>query len=154
MTSLYSMAFLDFTNEKSSVSFPCATPSGAAYDFDAFVVTLDAIGDAVAAVSLCTRGKESALVDVAAGSVSLPSDAHAQREVGLRVFYHDTTTNKKYHLTIPGPDLDLVATQGYDDVDWSITELAALETALEANMLSPVGNAIEIDSGRIVGRRS
>lgn len=154
MASLYSMGFLDFTNEKSSVSFPCATPSGASYDFDAFVVTLDAIGDAVAGVTLCTRGKESVLVDVAAGSVALPSDAHAQREVGLRVFYHDNTTNKKYHITIPGPDLDTIASQGYDDVDWTITELAALETALEANMLSPVGNAITVDSGRIVGRRS
>ena len=154
MPSLYSMGFLDFSDEKSSVSFPVATPSGAAYDFDAFVATLDAIGDAVEAISLCTRGKESVLVDVAAGSITLPADAHAQREVGLRIFYHDATTQKRYHVTIPGPDLDTVASQGYDNVDWSITEMATLETALEANMLSPVGNAIVIDSGRIVGRRS
>lgn len=154
MASQYAMAFLDYSNERSSVAFPVATPSGAAYDFTAFIATLDAIGDAVEAVTLCTRGKETVLVDVAAGSVALPSDAHAQRELGLRVFYHDTTTNKKYHVTIPGPDLDTVGSQGYDDIDWSITEMAALETALEANMLSPVGNAIQIDSGKIVGRRS
>lgn len=152
--SLANISFLDFSGEKSSVSFNVVTPSGATYDWDAFAVIIDGIIDAIEAVSLCTRGPENVRVELAAGSVTLPTDEEAQRELGLRVFYHDTTTNKKYHVTIPGPDLSLMATAGFDLVDWTGTEMAALETALEANVKSPTGGAISVDKGAIVGRRN
>ena len=146
--------FLDYSGEQSSVTFNMENPSGAAYDWAQLAADLDAVADAIEAVSLCPRGKDSLFIDVAAGSVSYPADENAQREAGLRIFYHDTTTNKKYHVTIPGPDKSLMAVQATDVVDWSGTEMAALETAFEANVLSPDGNAVQIDKGVLVGRRN
>lgn len=152
--SLANISYLDFSGEKSSVSFNVVTPSGATYDWDALEAIVDGIGDAIDAVCLCTRGNDTIRVVAQVGSQALPADEEAQRELGLRVFYIDTTTQKKYHITIPGPDLSLMVNAGFDQVDWSGTEMAALETALEANMLSPDGNAISLTSGYIVGRRN
>lgn len=152
--SLATIQFLDISREKSSVAFNVATPSGAAYDWDALAAVVDTVADAIEAVCLCTRGPESLRVEMAAGSVATPSDDFAQRELGLRIFYIDTTTNKKYHVTIPGPDASLMVSSGFDEVDWSGAEMAALETAFEANVLSPDGNAVQITTGKIVGRRN
>lgn len=152
--SLANIQWLDHSGEKSSTAFNVATPSGAAYDWDALAAIVDGIIDVFEDVCLCTRGPESVRVELAAGAVTYPASEDAQREAGLRIFYHDTTTNKKYHLTIPGPDKSLMAVAGTDRVDWAGTEMAALETAFEANVLSPEGNAVSIDGGRLVGRRN
>lgn len=152
--SLATISFLDFSGEKSSVSFNLADPSGATFDWDALVAKLDGIGDVIDDVCLCTRGNDSLRVVAQIGSMAFPADEEAQRELGLRIFYVDTTTWKKYHFTIPGPNLPLMVVTGHDRVDWSGTEMAALETALEADMLSPDGNAIQLTDGFIVGRRN
>jgi len=152
--SLATIQYLDYSGEKSSVSFNVDTPSGAAYDFAQLIADVDTVGDAIDAVCLCTRGPDSLKVELQAGSITLPSDEDAQREAGLRIFYHDTTNNKKYHVTIPGPDKSLMAVQATDIVDWAGTEMAALEAAFEANVLSPDGNAVSIDKGTLVGRRN
>lgn len=152
--SLATIQYLDFSGEKSSVAFNVATPSGATFDWDALAAVVDTVGDAIDAVCLCTRGPDSIRVQIADGSVSYPASEDAQREAGLRIFYHDTTNNKKYHLTIPGPDKSKMAVAGTDRVDWADTDMAALETAFEANVLSPDGNAVQIDNGFLVGRRN
>lgn len=152
--SLANIQYLDYSGEKSSVSFNVATPSGAAFDWDALAAVVDAVADVIDDVCLCTRGPDSIRVELAAGSVAYPVSEDAQREAGLRIFYHDTSTNKKYHVTIPGPDKSLMAVAGTDRVDWAGTEMAALETAFEANVLSPDGNAVAIDNGFLVGRRN
>lgn len=152
--SLANISYLDFSGEKSSVSFNVATPAGATYDWDALVAVVDTIGDAIDAICLCTRGNDALRVVVQTGSQALPADEEAQRELGLRILYVDNVTAKKFHITIPGPDLSLMLNAGFDQVDWGETEMAALETALETNMLSPDGNAITITNGYIVGRRN
>jgi hypothetical protein len=152
--SLVNISYLDFSGEKSSVAFNVVDPSGATYDWDALEALVDGIGDAIDAVCLCTRGNDTIRVVAQVGSQALPTAEEAQRELGLRIFYIDTTTQKKYHFTIPGPDLSLMVSAGFDQVDWSGTEMAALETALETSMKSPDGNAISITSGYVVGRRN
>lgn len=152
--SLATIQFLDFSGEKSSVAFNLVTPSGATYDWDALEATLDTIGDAIEAICLCTRGPENIRVEAAPGSVTLPTDEEAQRELALRIFYHDDTSNKKYHVSIPGPDLAQMAVAGQDVVDFSAGAMATLLAALESDMLSPEGNAIVVDKGVIVGRRN
>jgi hypothetical protein len=47
-----------------------------------------------------------------------------------------------------------MAVQATDVVDWGGAEMAALETAFEANVLSPDGNAVQIDKGVLIGRRN
>jgi hypothetical protein len=152
--SLATVKYLDFSDEVSSVSFNVATPSGASYDWAALETAIAAVRDAMTAVSLCTRSKEQVNVQTDAGSLTRPSDEAAQRELGLRIFYVDSVTQKKYHVTVPGPDTSLMASPGFDIVDWSGAEMVALETAFEANVLSPDGNAVSILTGKIVGRRN
>jgi hypothetical protein len=151
---LVNVKFLDFSDEASAVSFNVADPSGATYDWDALETAIGVVTSAIEAVSLCTRSTEQISVKTDLGSAARPADEEAQREQGLRVFYMDNTTQKKYHLTIPGPEVALMASPGFDVVDWSGSEMAALETALEAGILSPVGNAISILTGKIVGRNN
>ena len=148
------LRFLDFSDEASQVAFNVADPSGAAYDWAGLVTAIGVVTTAIEAVTLCTRSTESISIKTDLGSLVRPTDEEAQREMALRVFYVDNTTQKKYHLTIPGPQVDLMASAGFDVVDWSGTEMAALETALEAGILSPDGNAISILTGKIVGRRN
>jgi hypothetical protein len=151
---LATIQYLDYSGERSSVSFNVEDPTGAAYDWDALVATVDGIGDLIDAICLCTRGNDSLRSVVQVGSVAIPADEEAQRELGLRIFYQDTTTQKKYHFTIPGPALALMVQPGFDQVDWQGAEMAALEAGLESDMLSPDGNAIQLINGFIVGRRN
>lgn len=149
-----SIRWKDFSHEYSSTAFNVEDPSGAAYDWAALEASVDAVVDAMEAVTYCSRGREQITVKAAIGTEVGPADEEAQRELGLRIFYQDDVTNAKYHVTVPGPRLDLMASAGFDVVDWSGAEMIALESAFEANVLSPVGNAVSIITGTIVGRRN
>lgn len=144
----------DYSGEYSSTAFNLDDPSGATYDWAALEGALDAVGDAMEAVTFCTRGKESIAAQVTLGSDAYPTDEEAQRELALRIFYQDDVTGKKYHVSLPGPQLPLMVSLGFDVVSWSGAEMIALETAFEANVLSPDGNAVSIVTGTIVGRRN
>lgn len=152
--SLATITWKDFSNENSVTQFNLEDPSGAAYDWAALETSLDTVGDAFEALTYCTRGKEQINAQVALGSPAIPADEEAQRELALRIFYFDTTTGKKYQMSLPGPRLDLMVSAGFDIVDWAGTEMATLETAFEANVLSPDGNAVQIITGSIVGRHN
>ena len=84
-----------------------------------------------------------------------PANPYAQRELGLRLFYQDTVSQKKYHLTIPCPDLLVVGSGGTDEVDLSgVSVINAIVNALEAFMVSPEGGPVNFYRGVIVGRRN
>lgn len=92
--------------------------------------------------------------DAIADDPSTPANGFAQRENGLRLFYHDDDNGKKYNLTIATPDSGTLAVPGTDEVPLAQTDVAALVTWLESNMLSPEGNAIVIDKAVLVGRNN
>ena len=83
-----------------------------------------------------------------------PANPYAQRELGLRLFYSDDVTGKKYHITVPCPDLTIVGVGGSDEIDMTLSAAQALITALEALMVSPEGNGVDIYRGVIVGRKN
>ena len=84
-----------------------------------------------------------------------PANPYAQRELGLRLFYQDEVNSKKYHITLPCPDLLVVASGGTDEVDLSgIAVVNAFVQALEQFMRSPEGNEVQVYKGVIVGRRN
>lgn len=85
---------------------------------------------------------------------SRPVSPYAQRERGLRFFYSDDVTGDKYNVTLPAQDATIVDNPGSDDVDLAITEVAALVSWLEANIETPGGNSITVDSAVQVGRNS
>ena len=153
-SSQYSLSLLDFSGEKSVVQWSAAELTGAAMDVTAWKVTQDAIVDAIMDLSDCTRGKEQFSSVAVQGSESLPAIATAQREVAIRVFYQDDTTGKKYHLSIPGPQVEDYPDAGSDDLDITSGDLAAFVSAFETNAESEAGNSVTVYAARLVGRRN
>jgi hypothetical protein len=97
---------------------------------------------------------EAVNVGISVGNGNPASTATAQREIAIRVFYSDTVTGKKYHFTIPGPEVAEYPAQGTDVIDLAGTNMAALVVLLEADCVSDVGNAIEVNSAKFVGRHN
>lgn len=153
-SSQYSLSLLDFSGEKSVVQWSAAEITGAAFDVTSWKTAADDLADAIMTLTDCTRGKEQFSSVAAQGAETLPSIATAQREVGLRIFYQDTTTGKKYHLTIPGPQVEDYPDAGSDEIDLTSTDMAAFITLFESNAESEAGNAVEVYAARLVGRRN
>lgn len=145
--------YRDFSHELSSIQFQVTEPNPDGTDLVALKALLNAIDTALEALTLCINSKETWVINVVENP-SEPSDENAQREAGMRVFCHDDSTARKFHFTIPGPDKSIVAEAGTDKIDLTITEVAALVTAVEAGALSPWGNSVSVDSAKLVGRNN
>jgi hypothetical protein len=152
--SQYSLSLLDFSGEKSVVQWSAAEITGAAFDVNTWKTAADLLADAIMDLTDCTRGKEQFSSIAAQGAETLPAIATAQREVGLRVFYQDDVTGKKYHLTIPGPQVEDYPDAGTDELDITTGDLAAFVAVFETNAQSEAGNAVTIYAARLVGRRN
>lgn len=153
-SSQYSLSLLDFSGEKSVVQWSNPEITGAAFDVSGWKVAADTIADAIMDLTDCTRGKEQFSSIAATGAETLPAIATAQREVGLRVFYQDDVTGKKYHLTIPGPQVEDYPDAGTDELDITAGDLAVFVSAFETAAESEAGNAVTIYAARLVGRRN
>jgi hypothetical protein len=108
------------------------------------------------AMSLLTKLRQAGTnlsIQMDAGLAGLPTAADAQREWAIRWDYQDSVTNKHYRFDTPGP-IDSVVQTGTDLIDMGDALVIAFKTAFEADCLSPVGNAVVLNSGRIVGRRN
>lgn len=151
--SRYSMKFIDWSGEVSNVGLYFEAPSGAAYDIAALLQDFDDLGTAIEDLTDCPLDSESYLVGIVAGDGTPAAVATAQREMGIRIFYSDSVTGKKYHFTVPGPEVAEYPDQGSDVVPLDGTHMAALVTAFELNCLSDVGNAVVITKARFIGRR-
>ncbi len=153
-SSQYSLSLLDFSGEKSVVQWSGPEITGAAFDVTSWKAAQDAIADAILDLTDCTRGKEQFSSIADQGSEVLPSIATAQREVGIRIFYQDDTTGKKYHLTIAGPEVAEYPAAGSDEIDITAGHLAVFVSAFETNAESEAGNSVTVYAARLVGRRN
>lgn len=153
-TSQYSLSLMDYSGEKSVVQWSGPEITGVAFDVTTWKSEMDAIVDAIMDLTDCTRGKEGFSGVAASGSESLPAVATAQREVGMRIFYQDDVTGKKYHLTIPGPQVADYPDAGSDEIDLADTDLASFVSSFETNAESEAGNAVTVYAARLVGRRN
>jgi hypothetical protein len=147
-------SFQDWSQEKSNVSVEMDVPA----DGTAFVTQealIDAMAVAMKALSLCNLNYYGSRY-VQNDQLGEPASEYAQRELGLRLFWRETSGDDpaKGNVTIPGPDLSICATNNSDEVDLSITEVAALVAALEAAWNGTLAVNREIYRARIVGRRS
>lgn len=151
--SLVSFSVRDHSDEYSSVGFNITD-----VDETSWVATNTAIAAIQTALAALTTGNIASKTLVAYNTKvddTRPANPYAQRETGLRLFYQDDVTFKKSHITVPAPDLLVVASGGTDEVDLSgVAVVNAVVTALEAIMKSPEGNAVTFYRGLIVGRRS
>lgn len=153
-SSQYSLSLLDYSGEKSVVQWSGPEITGAAFDVTSWKAAMDNIADAILDLTDCTRGKEQFSSIADQGSEVLPAVATAQREVGLRIFYQDDVTGKKYHLTIAGPEVAEYPPAGTDEIDITAGDLALFVTSFETNAESEAGNAVTVYAARLVGRRN
>lgn len=149
---------IDNSGEGASVRFYLPDVTGANYDTITGNSAAQNVGElrlAVAAVSLLNFTQHTVTTERYPESGTLPADAFAQRELKLLVQYVDDVTGERGTLTIPGPDLDILAQAGTDVVDHTSNAAAiALTTAIETYAASKDGNAISVIGMRIVGRNN
>lgn len=139
-----SASYADASNELSNVSFYV---DGASADTASAAITA-----AMDNVSSGIRRKTDIVLPYVFSN-AVPTSAYANRETKMLVSYEDTTTFKRYTLTIPMPNLGTVLRLPNTDLfDMSDEPLAAFITAFEANALSQDGNAVNVLSCKLVGR--
>ena len=83
-----------------------------------------------------------------------PTDQFAQRETKWRVDYTDTVSGKPYWFTIGTADLSLLSATDRGKADPLNADVQAFVTAAEAYVLSPEGNAINVEQIVHVGRNT
>lgn len=150
-----SWTYRDESDEVSTVELNVADVSAGGADFDTVMASVASLGAALLASSECVQARENFIQEVDTPDPSTPSDPHAARESGMRIFYADDTTGKVYHITVPGPDWDAIDRLPNTDLcDMTDEPLAALISSIEADAESPVGNAITVLRAVKVGRHN
>lgn len=152
MASNVTFTIRDHSDEYSGVSFPIPP-----VDETNWVLTNTRILALQAAVAAATTGN-IARRSLNAYNVHVddvrPANPYAQREIGLRLFYLDTVNGKKYHVTIPAPDLIVMGQGGTDEIDLTGSLADPIVAAMQALMETPDGNPVQVYRGVIVGRRN
>lgn len=149
MTSSATLKALDYGSEATRFGFNMLQVTAA--NFDAQVVLLDNIQTATNNVTLGTwLGKSMQAVNVAVGPKA--TVVNAQREAKWRVTYTDDVQpegNGSFEIGMP--DLSLLVA-GTGKMDVSAGAGAALVTAIEAGVVSRLGNAVTVTDIIHVGR--
>jgi len=146
--------FMDYSGETSNVSLEMDVPAdGTEYATQATLI--DAVAVALKAISICNLTWYGSRY-VQNDQLGNPANPYAQRELGLRLFWRETSGDDpaKGTVTIPGPDLTLIASNNSDNVDLTGTEVAALVAAMEAAWNGTLAVNREIYKAVIVGRKS
>ncbi len=147
-----SFTIRDRSDEYSAVKFPIPPVDETNWvATHARIATLQAALLAATTGNLATRSLQAYREHV---DDTNPANPYAQRELGLRLYYLDTVNGKKYHLTIPSPDLLLMGQGGTDLIDLTGSVADPIIAAMEDMMESPDGNPVQVYRGRIVGRRN
>lgn len=150
-----SWSYRDKSDEISNVEITVADVSAGGADFDTVMADVAALGAAFLAATECVQAREMFNQAVDTKDPATPTDVLAQRESALRIFYADDTTGEVYHISLPGPDWDSIDLLPNTDLaDLTDSPVDAIVTALEANGLSPVGNAITVLRAVQVGRHN
>jgi hypothetical protein len=144
-----SFSLADYDGELSGFSMRTAILSSG--NITAQGVLRDAITNALYDVSL-GQIQELRFGNVNSYSVDRPSDPLAQRELKWAIAYHDAVTLLRYTLSIPCANPARLSATNRPFADLSGAEIAGFVAALQAFMKSPHGNAIVVDSVRLVGR--
>jgi hypothetical protein len=155
MATDFNLGWVDHSDERSSTNFRVQEAAGD--DFTTAIATAQTVADALAVVSLCNRVNLTMSKMLESDTPIIPSAVYAQRESAIKVFYVDDVNGRKFTLTIPGPDLELLAiAPGTDNIDIT-TALApgtVLKAALDSTLCSEDGNTITVYRMKYVGRAS
>lgn len=150
-----SWSYRDKSDEISGVEMTIADVSAGGADFDTVMADVAALGAAFLAATECVQAREAFVQQVDTKDPATPTDVLAQRESALRIFYADDVTGEVYHVSLPGPDWDAIDLLPNTDLaDLTDTPMDNIVIAIEANALSPVGNAITVLRAVQVGRHN
>jgi hypothetical protein len=83
-----------------------------------------------------------------------PTSGEAQREKGLRLVYVDDVNGDRGGITIGTADFGALAQPATDLVPLTHAEVSPIVSWMETNMKSKAGNAITVESAKLVGRSS
>lgn len=143
--------YIDRSGERSSTQFYVAT--GVGDDMTTPFADAQAVQIGIAVISLCnfTNLSLSHLIEVDVPVI--PASTFAQRELALWVQYVDTIDGTYQSMSIPGPELTLLAQANTDEVDIvANVTAAAFVLVLEANLVSENDNPVQVTRMRIIGR--
>lgn len=156
MPSKATFSMIDHSGEKSSTGIYIPQITAANHDSIVGDSATEAVGRlriAIAAVSTMNEVNRTVTAKVFSSAGTLPTNPYAQREQKLLVRYIDTVTNKQAVITVPSPDLTLLAQAGTDVVDHTANITAmAFVTAFELDAVSADGNPVAVQGMEIVGR--
>jgi hypothetical protein len=142
----------DYNGEITRLSYYLAAVAAGGANYDAVVLSQEAVQAAVQGVSLIDfEGEFIKVLDTPTESDNAASD-RAQRELKWLVTYRDPTNvigNGSFE--IGGADTGLLEANK-DTMDLTAGAGLTLKTDLEANLVSRLGNAIEVLEVRLVGR--
>lgn len=152
MTTRAKVSGKDYGLEVTSAGFVMLDLSAA--NFVAQMTAFDAIQTAFDGVSLITFDGENYAALLLA-PVAVPVATEAQREIKWRVDIVDATADPlgDWSVEIGGADTALLV-PNTDDLDLTAGAGLALKTAIEANCVSRTGNAVILESAKLVGRNT
>jgi hypothetical protein len=154
MPGLLTAKFRDKSDEYSTFSVLVPVINGTTRIWTDITTLGASLESAVEDISLCTLVSLQYRQIANTEDDSQPASGFANREAGLRFFYSDDSNAKKYHITVPGPDYGTIDTAGSDEIPLTQTEVAAMVTWMEAEMVSVDGNSITVDRVVKVGRNN
>jgi len=149
-----SISFLDFSEEKSSMSFHFGPIT--ALTIGAFLTQFAALRTAAEAIVLGELSDDQWVGDSTNYAAAAPTDPNAQRERKWLIQYEGVTSHTIYSTTLPTANLagtDFLL-PGTDEADLSTTEIAAFVTAFEALCKSPYQEAVNVLNIYAVGRNN
>lgn len=154
MTNKVEFVYVDTSDERTRMQLYFPTPTAAT--FDAILGpsgTVDDVRVALNALTLMNEVQVTQNVLVHAGTATKPNNASAQREWGAKLYYLDTSNNRIGTIFIGGIDPAFMPS-GTDEIDLTLTEWAALVTAIEAGCKSRDGNPVVVKKAIATGRRN
>lgn len=150
MPSRLTHTILDYSNEQSAFGVEGETVSSANYD--AQLTEAIALTNAIVGIVIGTVAERKFLASVASPESGLPASQYAQRELKWLVTYSDDVTGDIQQCEIACPDLTLLVA-GSDLMNLAGAPGLAFVAAFEAFVKSRSGNAVSVDSVRLVGRK-
>lgn len=152
MTTRAKVSGKDYSLEVTSAGFVMLDLSAA--NFVAQMTAFDAVQVAFDGVSLITFDGENYAALLLAPS-AIPVATEAQREIKWRVDVKDATGDPlgDWSVEIGGADTALLVANT-DDLDLTAGGGLALKTTIEANCVSRTGNAVVLESAKLVGRNT
>lgn len=146
------VSVLDYSNEVGTINVPTAgmIPAELWSSRQSEIADLET---AIGGLTLGTDFRYAFRQNEVDDAKILPASPLAQREMGLRVFFHQTNGTPTGYITIPAVDVANLAQPNTDIVPLDDPLLAPLVTWLETNG-ELQGQGITVDRAVLVGRNS